>query len=56
VKKIQGELTINPLGGVIWFNDENGICRLRISKLPPMALEAMQDGLIDLTMGEMKDV
>lgn len=40
METIKGELELDKEGGVIWFNDENGMCRLRISDLTKDAINS----------------
>ena len=45
METIKGELELDKRCGVVWFKDENGMCRLRISDL---TRDALNSSFIDI--------
>lgn len=48
--KITGQLEIDTNRGVIWFNSNEGICRLRICRLTDTQINDLLSGMLDITM------
>jgi len=52
VTKIVGQLEIDVNRGVIWFNSNEGICRMRVSNLSDTEVNDLMKGLLDIRMSK----